>query len=197
MSENVRINGVDVEAGVKRFGGKADLYLKMLRSFATGLEIDDTPMEIAFSEEKAEEFEKKIHTHKGVAGNMGATALYEALVEFEKTQRAGMPDQILYDNVWRRMRETKENILNALADNSGAGQRPEGSDEELVGLLTDLFAALEISKPVPCETAVKALFAKRWRAISDSELETLNKMVFEYDYDDATEIINKKLAVMI
>jgi len=197
VNENIHIKGVDVESGVKRFGGKKDLYLKMLRSFAMGLEIDDTPMEIAFSEERAEESEKKIHTHKGVAGNMGVTALYEALVEFEKTQRAGTPDQILYDSIWQCMRETKENILNALADKSGAVQRPEGSDEELVGLLTDLCLALEVSKPVPCEDAVKALFAKRWRAVSDNELETLNKMVFDYEYDEATEVVNKKLAVMI
>jgi len=196
VSENIYIEGVDIASGVKRFGGKTDLYLKMLRSFAMSLEIDDTPMEIAFSEERAEESAKTLHTVKGVAGNMGATALYNALVEFEKTQRAGIPDPSLFDAIWRCMREVKGNILNALNDNSGAAQRSEGDVAELRMLLTDLLSALEDSKPAPCETAVKALFAKRWHAINDSELDTLNKMVFDYNYDEATELVNKKLAVM-
>jgi len=196
VSENLYIEGVDVESGVKRFGGKVDLYKKMLRSFAMGLEIDDTPMEVAFSEERKHEYEVKLHTIKGVAGNMGSTALYEALVEFEKTERAGDPDKDLYDSIWRNMRAAKENILNALSDSSSVAQRPEGDARELRGLLTDLFTALEDSKPTPCETAVKALLTKRWAGVNDSELETLNKMVLDYNYDEATELVNKKLAVM-
>jgi len=196
MTENIYIDGMDVESGIKRFGGKADRYMKMLRSFAIGLEIDDTPMETAFSEERAEESAAKIHTIKGVAGNMGAMALYEALVEFEKTQRAGLPDQSLYDNMRRCMRETKENILNAVRDESDAGQRPEGSNDELRGLLTKLLSVLEISEPAPCETAVKVLFTKHWGSISDGELEALSKMVFDYQYDEATDVVNKKLAVI-
>ena len=196
MTENMHINGIDVESGVKRFGGKAERYLKMLRSFALGLEIDDTPMEIAFSEERAKESATKIHTIKGVAGNMGATALYDALVAFEITQRKGRPDPSLYNNIWRCMRETKENILNAVRDESGAGQRPEGGHDELRGLLTKLLSVLEISEPNSCEAAVKALLTKHWGVFSDSELEALNRMVFDYEYDEATDVVNKKLAVV-
>ena len=109
----ITINSVDVELGVKRVGGNLRVYLKLLRAFASGLEIDDTPMETAFSQENAEKSELKMHAIKGTAGNLGATALYNAICEFEITQRAGAPDRTLYENIWLRMKETKENILNA------------------------------------------------------------------------------------
>ncbi|MDR2531266.1 MAG: response regulator [Oscillospiraceae bacterium] len=189
----MKINGVDVETGIKRFGGKADRYLKVLRSFAIGLEIDETPMETAFSSENAEESAKNIHKIKGVAGNMGATTLYEALVEFEKMQYSGILDKALYDNIWICMRETKENILSATSDGGSSQQRPEGETCELRGLLTEMFSALEISEPAQCEAAVKALSAKRWKSVSDDELNALAKKVPDYDYDEATDIVNKIL----
>ncbi|MDR2560025.1 MAG: response regulator [Oscillospiraceae bacterium] len=187
----MKINGVDVETGIKRFGGKTDRYLKVLRSFAAGLEADDTPMEIAFSKENAEETSKKIHTIKGVAGNMGAVALYEALVMFEEKQRSGILDNALYDSIWLRIKETKENILNATDEAGDSVQKPEGSADELRELLAELLSALEISEPTHCEAAVKALSAKQWKSVSNDELSILSKTVLNYDYDEAAEAVNK------
>ena len=187
----MKINGVDVESGIKRFGGKTDRYLKVLHSFAMGLEIDDTPMEITFSNENAEESSKNIHKIKGVAGNIGAVALYEALVEFENMQRTGTLDNILYNNIWLRMKETKESILNATGNAADIEQRPQGSINELRDLLIELLLTLKISEPTNCEAAVKALSAKSWKTISGGELDTINKAILDYDYDKATEAVNK------
>ena len=76
---SAKIDGIDIEAGVKRFGGKTDRYYKALRAYAMGLEEDDRPMDDVLSQKNAEESAAKIHTIKGVTGNMGAVALYEAM----------------------------------------------------------------------------------------------------------------------
>jgi putative two-component system response regulator len=118
--KRVIIEGIDVESGVKRFGGKEDRYLKALRSFAKGLETDDRPMSGALCGENAEAFAAKIHTIKGVAGNMGAVVLHEAISEFEKTLRTGNPDEGLYGKMCRLIKDTKDNILNASGGGGGA-----------------------------------------------------------------------------
>ncbi|MCL2719198.1 MAG: response regulator [Lachnospiraceae bacterium] len=189
----MKIDGINVNSGIKRFGGKVDRYLKVLRSFAMELEIDDTPMKTAFSQENFKKTVAKIHTLKGVAGNMGATALFEALSEFEKTQIAGVLDGDLYESIWQRMKETKENILNATDTESNIEQRSEGNDDELYKLLNELLSALAIGEPSSCEGVIKTLLSKQWKSLSDCELDILDKIVSDYDYDKAFEMINKKL----
>jgi CheY-like chemotaxis protein/HPt (histidine-containing phosphotransfer) domain-containing protein len=109
--KGLKINGVDTEAGIKRFAGKTDWYLRELRAFARGLETDAAPMETALSPENVKTTLEKLHTLKGVAGNMAATALYDALAAFEASQRNGNPDRGLYEAIWRRLEETRESIL--------------------------------------------------------------------------------------
>jgi len=193
----MKIDGINVNSGIRRFGGKADKYLKVLRSFAEELEIDDTPMETAFSQENVVKSVAKIHTLKGVAGNMGATALFEALAEFEKTQLAGILDNDLYERIWRRMKETKENILNATDAESNIEQRSEGNNNELYKLLNELLSALAIGEPSSCESVMEVLLSKRWKSLSDCELDILDKIVSDYDYDKAFEMINEKMAVIL
>lgn len=93
------IEGVDTKQGIARFGGKADRYMKMLRTFAKTLPMQIPAFEDCVSEEKKAGASEAVHTVKGVAGNLGLTDLYETVVEFEGTMRAGAPDQAVHEKM--------------------------------------------------------------------------------------------------
>ena len=71
------IEGVDTVAGLRRMGGKAPLYLSMLRKFkATQIPAWEALCEAVAKGDLANA-ERLAHTLKGLAGNIGATSLQE------------------------------------------------------------------------------------------------------------------------
>lgn len=79
--------GIDVANGIRRFGGKKELYEKYLCAF------EEDPnygrLEQAIQEKDVEEAFSSSHALKGMAGNLGLQELYEALVPLVEIFRAG------------------------------------------------------------------------------------------------------------
>lgn len=80
MEENIaqKLNaaGMDVAGTIRRFSGNEDLYMKFLRQFP-----DDPSLPALLAAMDANDFKEAgaaCHTLKGVAGNLGMTALFEA-----------------------------------------------------------------------------------------------------------------------
>ena len=83
------IDGLDMQAGLRRFMGQDDRYLSMLRSFA--IEQADTGEHIAVALAQSDMVagERLAHTLKGLAGTIGADALHAAAQAVEDAVRAG------------------------------------------------------------------------------------------------------------
>ncbi|XXJ20544.1 response regulator [Desulfovibrio caledoniensis] len=84
--------GVDTARGLSRLRGNATLYRKLLRDFAqdSGILIDKLAADAA-----AEQFDAcrgVAHNLKGVAGNIGAERLHEALARLEQALLGGQGD---------------------------------------------------------------------------------------------------------
>jgi HPt (histidine-containing phosphotransfer) domain-containing protein len=77
------IAGVDTEAGLRKVGGNKALYMKLLgefhRDYIEAPQTFDSLMAVG----ENEEMQRMAHTLKGVAGNIGADALYESALAFE------------------------------------------------------------------------------------------------------------------
>ncbi len=108
------IEGIHASEGINRFVGKKDRYINSLVRFAKE-EIVFPTFEEAFSEENHKQMSEMIHGLKGVTGNLSIVNLYHIIVAFEKTDRSGNPDKVLYDEMVTCYFEMKNKILKKLS----------------------------------------------------------------------------------
>ncbi len=84
--------GVNTEEVLARFSGNEMLMKKFILKFAEDKAFPDTKAAIAAGDKKA--IELSAHTLKGVSGNLGFTALYEASAALVNAVRAGEDEKI-------------------------------------------------------------------------------------------------------
>ncbi len=79
-----RIDGLDVELGLRRVIGKKPLYLNMLRKYATNQAHTSAELRTALTENNYSLAEHIAHSAKGVSGNIGATTVQNLADTLEK-----------------------------------------------------------------------------------------------------------------
>jgi two-component system sensor histidine kinase/response regulator len=83
------VPGLDLALGLKRVMGKESLYLGMLRMFVAGQATVSQQIHDLAAQGDTATAERLAHTLRGVAGNIGASALQQAATEVELALRAG------------------------------------------------------------------------------------------------------------
>ena len=83
--------GVNTEEGIQRLNGDKDLYESLLRRFCSSSYYEVLCK--AVDEKKAKEAFESAHGMKGVAGNLGCTRLYKALLPLVEELRRESLDQ--------------------------------------------------------------------------------------------------------
>ncbi len=76
--------GIDVSTGLRRVGGNTDLYRRLLVRFVTGNRDTAAGITATIAEEEWEKAREMVHAVKGVAGNLGARALFDAAGDLEQ-----------------------------------------------------------------------------------------------------------------
>ena len=89
------VPGLDTAQGLRRMQGNRDFYLAMLRKFVEnqGGAMDQVSEALAAADYAGAE--RTAHTLKGLAGNVGATSLYDAAARLEAAIRGGPPYEAL------------------------------------------------------------------------------------------------------
>jgi CheY-like chemotaxis protein len=85
------INGLDSINALRRVLGKKALYENMLRKFITGQKLVVQEIARALQENSWEDAERLAHTLKGVAGNVGATAVASLATQLESAIKERQP----------------------------------------------------------------------------------------------------------
>ena len=88
-------------------------------------------------------------------------------------------------------------VLDKRTSSPPVKEEPQGSDEELIPLLTQLKVSLESFTPKPCREIMGKLLQKKWSLVSNDELEELNLLVQRYRYSDARDFFDKKFCNII
>jgi two-component system sensor histidine kinase/response regulator len=99
------ITGLDTTLGLKRVMGKHSLYLSMLRKFAHGQAQASAHIAQALQDGDHATAERTAHTLKGVAGNIGASALQHAAGLLEAAIHAQQPCDTLLPPVHSQLTE--------------------------------------------------------------------------------------------
>lgn len=92
MMEELKSLGVDVDEGMERVMGDADLYEMMLGMFLDSLR--DNPVALEdFDGNDLDKLIKGIHTLKGITGNLGITPLFDGYTESLGLLRGNRPKE--------------------------------------------------------------------------------------------------------
>jgi HPt (histidine-containing phosphotransfer) domain-containing protein len=83
------VDGLDSADGLRRVGGNAKLYVKLLRQFASQQADAVGAIRAALAANDAASATRLAHTLKGVAGNLGARDVQEAAATVEAALRSG------------------------------------------------------------------------------------------------------------
>ncbi len=132
---------VDVEFAITQLGGNSDLLKRMLGKFSA--EFDSVPKEVKRLLEVGEikEAKMKVHTTKGLSGNLGMTALYECSKTLDKKLRDNDVDYDLVESFSVIMTKTCEFIdtIDLAEKEKTPFIESESTNSENVNELKDLF----------------------------------------------------------
>jgi len=184
-----KIEGIDIDEGLRRVGGNRKLFLNLLEKFyKSNVEFEK---EIRSAVEKSEE-ELSIrlaHTLKGVSGNLGAATLFLSAKKLEQdlAENKGKEFEI-------NLEETVKNldvVLNSIKDNDLIGSEEKEkqplSNEELIPKLKELKSLLEDYDSGAADK-IKEIGLIEGR---EDEMKELEKKVSNYECDEAVEIVGK------
>jgi HPt (histidine-containing phosphotransfer) domain-containing protein len=114
----INISGIDVKKGLALYDDEEDIYLIVLKSYAT-----NTPTTLdkirSVSQETLSDYAIRVHGLKGTSANIGAVKLQEAALELEKMSKAGNLDGVLAknENFIKEVENVINNIKTWLAEN--------------------------------------------------------------------------------
>ena len=196
------VPGLDVAATLKRLRGNKELYLKLLRDFITWY--GSTPS-LLLQELQMEQWDKathRIHTIRGVAGNIDGRELEAAAAELEKACRsAGQsapfslvePLQVLIDRYEELTAAIGIILARQPAFSPVKPEGPPGDVTELLPFLERLQRALASEEPAPCMEILGALLQRQWPEEQETLLVKLNALVQRYRLAEALALLDKEM----
>lgn len=173
---------IDTKIGLEQLNGNRKLYLKLLRDF------ENNYRDLQLETLDKDDFERAIHTIKGVSGTIGAKALNTIATEIDKSQNRELLE-LLYGELLLVLTDLKS-IEKAHEEHS----KKSASKVSIEKLFLDLREAIKRTRP----REFKALLVQ----LDSIELEKDDKEVFlklkeylkAYKFKEAIEEIDKREA---
>jgi PAS domain S-box-containing protein len=201
LSADADLPGLDVAEGVQRVKGNETLYHKLLRNFVE--DFGDLPEQLPqdLRTNRMVDAIHRVHSVKGVSGNLGGNELMAAAGSLEKALRE-MNDHPHFsvDEHLRVFIDCHQEFLATvtayLALNPElvpeAPEGPRGTPEELQPLLENLRAALAAEEPRPCKEILRSLAQRRWPESVEAILAELRGLSDRYRLAEAHALLEGK-----
>jgi signal transduction histidine kinase/DNA-binding response OmpR family regulator/HPt (histidine-containing phosphotransfer) domain-containing protein/phage host-nuclease inhibitor protein Gam len=190
-SAPLEIPGIDTQSALKRTGGNRQRYMSLLRRFADSQVDAVGQIRAALKTQDSATAQRIAHSLKGAAANLGANALATAAGSAEvaiKTQSEVEP----------ALCELERTLFAAVAAMQGTlppAQKVEstlsgnGDPSVVLQLLSRLKKLLEADDSEAAEFIVEAQGSFS-AILSRTEVETLTRMVGDFDYDSALRAVS-------
>jgi len=195
-----RLKGqADIDAGLKRLRGNERLLINLLKNFADDYKgVTDRIRSMLFSGDR-DQARQVIHTIKGLAGNLSATALHEAVIELETAVKE--KSDIMPDDMLGRTEQALNRIIDALADIDAVPEEPESlfaheeqsrplSQSEFSELLSDIDKLMAKNR-VEAETRFNAVKKFIANPDTDQEIREIEKHLAVFAFKDAQKVFRK------
>jgi HPt (histidine-containing phosphotransfer) domain-containing protein len=184
---------VDVAEGLKRVGGNKRLYRDLLRQFAAKQADAAAQITTALDSNDLAVAERIAHTVKGVAANLGITAVSAAAAELEKTIRHGTGSTPAALETFRvELRSQTAAIREKLGEEAGEENdkpaRPFNADRA-VAAIKHMRHLLDASDGTALDAMPELTDAVSGKARS-SDLKSLQEAIDEFEFERAMEKLN-------
>jgi two-component system sensor histidine kinase/response regulator len=121
------LDGFDCDQALRRVAGNTALYLRLLRSLLHSQADAMERLERALERQDLKEAEAIVHTVKGVAGNLGATALAEAASSLDAELKRGSSPAHLRQAFGTQLERTLQTLRRAFPEQREQEAQAEGA----------------------------------------------------------------------
>uniref|UniRef100_UPI0035673F3F Hpt domain-containing protein n=1 Tax=Pontiella sp. TaxID=2837462 RepID=UPI0035673F3F len=178
----LQIDGLDMEAGLRRMAGRPELYETILKSFADSHADSITKLKTALESGDDRTAKRLAHSLKGAAATIEAAALHQAAVATEKAILDNQHESALaaVQTLEKRLEPLIRQIRQALIAPAANPARPVDADPEPV--IARLKTYLEDGNPeaLACLGELEAILPAAAR---------LRPLVRKYAFEDALEML--------
>jgi two-component system sensor histidine kinase/response regulator len=182
------IPGIDTAEGLARIGGDPDLYRSVIFRFKKNYGESIMHIRQFLEQDNQIGVERAVHTLKGVAGNIGMTALYSATTELEKAVET--KNQELIANQLEKSSKELSIIINTL-DNINEPIPEEKTkkkyNKDAVGNLLERLKSLISQHNLDAIELIALLSQYEYK--DDTPLKTIDKFVSVYDFKSAQLVL--------
>lgn len=182
-----QINGLDLDAGLRRLGGNRQILMRLLKKFSANQSSSLDETRHALSVNDSATAARKLHTLKGTAGSIGATRLQQLAATAEQhirlnmNQRGIVNDQALNSELDRVLTE----LARLVPGETEAGRDRVPSDE-VPKLLEKLIGELEAFDTC-AEDTLNHLATAVTDDVRRNLLQRARKAIEQYDFETALE----------
>lgn len=192
-----KLEGIDVELGLKRARGNEKLYRNLLLLLDEKYADAAKEIEQAITEGRREDGVSLAHSVKGTSGMLGAMELFEAA----STLEAKLDDENVVDASRELEAFTSEldvvigsiSVIKKIGDSETelSSEGEESPTEELLEVLTNLKEPLGLGAPVECRQGAEAAKELVWPASQLDDVTKILKLIAEYDFKKALSLVEK------
>ncbi len=190
-AKTLEIVGIDTKSALKRTGGNGRLYQTLLRKFAEQQAGTVEEIRAALVAGDGPTAERAAHSLKGVAGNLGATALAEAARKAETAVKTGQDVEAALDSLSCSLDAVVQAVRAALppeASVKGAGAAC-ADPATVVQPLAQLKKLLESADGEAVEFITEA-GPNLSGVLTGPEIRTLTELVDKFDFDGALQCLS-------
>lgn len=168
---------IDLEFGLSQLSGNRDLLLKMYDRFSNDYSPFADELASLVAEANYQEIRHKVHTIKGVAGNLGMNALHTICKEFEDAAKRSDPEIEIYLSPFQdKLTATLQEINNL----------QNGGDSESSNGIAELTRLLEDNEFISNEQLSQLLADSQ---LSDAQKAQVSQAVNDLDYPTALSLL--------
>lgn len=188
-----RLEGINVEMGLKRVAGNKVLYCKLLKQFVTRHAQLSLRLQELWNKKDVAQVKSLCHTVKGTAGNLGMENLYEKMNSLEKAihLQTNTADSLLV--------EVNDEVCRVMEVLEGFTSFETGEYDVLPDVCKDkekIHAMLKHLQTLLRDFDIDALSyfesnLSTFQIICDGKERELEKCLMEYDFEQATQILTR------
>jgi two-component system sensor histidine kinase/response regulator len=186
------IEGLDLQAGLRRVMGKEARYLALLRDFSATQADAPTRIKAALAAGDSAGAERIAHTLKGLAGTIGANILQQQAHTLEEAVRSGGDAAAALPSVQAALSRLLAALPAPAQDAQAAGtvidQAAAVTPAERAALIAQLLALLQADDPKAQKLLAEneSVFAEAYGA----QFKALKSAIADFALDEALEIAN-------
>nr|WP_319495382.1 transporter substrate-binding domain-containing protein [uncultured Desulfobacter sp.] len=189
------VPGISVHQALSRLDKNETLYLALLEKFKQNYAHADRDLNELIEQGQDEDARRLAHSIKGVAGNIGITALQAAAADLETAFRDKASSE--YNALMRTFSQALLSALSSAAQLTRSVAKEAAlprnleikSETELALMLGDLAPFVKKREAKPAKDRIKKITDLAWPKHIESDIAELSRLISRYQFKPATELL--------